>query len=250
MSLAMYEFPLCEKVRNYLRLEQLFKQLRDAQKAESEHQYLIFLSILFSLLDLVNRLDFRADFLRDLDSHEKSLLIWENHPNVDKKAFEVTLKSIRALILTVKQNSNLIKTLKEDKLLSTIKSRFEVTAGATKFDLPALYCWLQETQDIKQEKIRDWLHQLDIINQCLTTSLSFLREKARFHIINCEKGYHQGSSDKKIELVRIQFEAKQNIYPMVSGSRSRFGIKFMRLDTNHFVSEALTSTISFKLACC
>ena len=38
MPVAVYEFPLCEKVRNYLRLEQLFKQLDHAATFDNEFE--------------------------------------------------------------------------------------------------------------------------------------------------------------------------------------------------------------------
>jgi cell division protein ZapD len=57
MSQAIYEFPLNEKVRTYLRLEQLFKQLEQGKIASEDWQYINFLSCLFTLLDLSERID-------------------------------------------------------------------------------------------------------------------------------------------------------------------------------------------------
>ncbi|MEP2651857.1 MAG: cell division protein ZapD, partial [Paraglaciecola sp.] len=40
MSQAIYEFPLNEKVRIYLRLEQLFKQLEQGKDAVEDWEYI------------------------------------------------------------------------------------------------------------------------------------------------------------------------------------------------------------------
>ena len=75
MSQAIYEFPLNEKVRTYLRLEQLFKQLEQGKQATDDWQYINFLDALFTLLDLLERLDLRNDVLKDIEIHEKNLVI-------------------------------------------------------------------------------------------------------------------------------------------------------------------------------
>lgn len=78
MSNAVFEFPLKEKVRNYLRVEQLLGQLKITAKSEHSHLQLVFFEQLFQLLDLIERLDLRADLTKDLEAHEKNLVYWYN----------------------------------------------------------------------------------------------------------------------------------------------------------------------------
>ncbi|MFT5283604.1 MAG: cell division protein ZapD, partial [Yoonia sp.] len=107
MSVALYEFPLCEKVRNYLRLEQLFAQLKEAKQAQSENQYLYFFEVFFNVIDLVDRLDLRTDFLRDIDSHERKLLHWSQHPDIDNNALEIALDNLQRVGVDIKKNKKL-----------------------------------------------------------------------------------------------------------------------------------------------
>ena len=74
MSHAVYEFPLNEKVRSYLRIEQLFKQLKQGTQATEDFQFISFFEALFTLLDLLERLDIRNDVLKDIEVHEKNLV--------------------------------------------------------------------------------------------------------------------------------------------------------------------------------
>ena len=97
MSVATYEFPLSEKVRNYLRLEQLFQQLDNTRQASSKFEILHFFDVLFTLLDLLERLDLRSDLIRDIDTHEKSLVQWSSHPNIDSNALNKALTQIHVL---------------------------------------------------------------------------------------------------------------------------------------------------------
>jgi len=64
MSAATYEFPLNERMRNYLRIEHLMAQAKAAAEQEDSHAHLNFFSHLFTLLDLIERIDVRADVVK------------------------------------------------------------------------------------------------------------------------------------------------------------------------------------------
>ncbi len=248
MSVALYEFPLCEKVRNYLRLEQLFSQLRESKAAKSEHQYLHFLKLLFDTMDLIDRLDLRTDFLRDIDAQEKKLVYWSQHPDINTQALEQALKTLSKLSAEIKKNTKLGASLKNERFLQAIKQRFTIPSGATCFDLPALFCWLKQDDEIKQEDTTNWLDQLKLIENALEMLLAFLREKAPFQEVETTNGFYQGSSEDKLDLIRVRMSETPNVYPVLSGSKSRYGIRFMQLNSED-ASEALTS-LRFDIACC
>ncbi|MFT6269259.1 MAG: cell division protein ZapD [Alphaproteobacteria bacterium] len=250
MSVALYEFPLCEKVRNYLRLEQLFAQLNEAKQAQSENQYLYFFEVFFNVIDLVERLDLRTDFLRDIDSHERKLLHWSQHPDIDNNALETALQNLQRVGVDIKKNKKLGASLRDDRFLANIRQRFSIAGGVTSFDLPSLFCWLKQDNASKQSFMDSWLAQLKIIENSLEMLMSFLREKSRFQEMVSQSGYYQGTVEDKIELVRIQCNNTNGIYPVVSGSRNRYGVKFMKLNAQTGTSGAVTNTIEFQLSCC
>ena len=247
MPLSLYEFPLCEKVRNYLRLETLIKQL---QVAKTEPQYLDFLSTLFDIMELINRLDFRTDFLRDLDAYKKSLAHWSSHPGVDQNALQDTLTSISQVSQMLVQSKSLTNQLRNDKFLNSIKQRFEVLGGATQFDIPVLYCWLETPADNKLAHMNKWYEQLHVVVQSLSLILSLLRQKSAFKDIHCDNGFYQSTSEVKIELLRVKYDNTDNIFPVVSGSRNRFGIRFMAFNGINESNTPHASSMTFSLACC
>jgi len=249
MSVALYEFPLCEKVRNYLRLEQLFSQLHEAKTAQSEFQYLHFLEILFNIIDMVERLDLRTDFLRDIDAHEKKLVYWSQHPDIDTHALEQAIHHLHTLSSEIKKNKKLGASLREDRFLSSIRQRFSIPGGATSFDLPFLFCWLKQDAEPKNADIEKWLKQLQLIDNALKMMLTYIREKSRFQDAECKTGFYQGSVEEKLEMVRIQIDNTYGVYPVVSGSRNRYGVKFMQLQANEDGGMAVTTGVSFQLAC-
>lgn len=250
MSQAIYEFPLNEKVRTYLRLEQLFKQLVQAKVATEDWQFINFLDSLFTLLDLLERLDLRNDVLKDIDAHEKNLVLWSEHPNIDNEALQQTLQKILRLRKALKGVKKIGADLKEDRFLSSIRQRFSIPGGTCSFDLPNLHYWLQQPPELLQQDIDRWLQEVALINEAIDITLAFLRERGRFSDVQGVKGFYQGVADDKNELIRVFSSTNKGYYPMLSGNKYRYAIRFNLFVPNMQGSTAVDETISFKLACC
>ena len=60
MTPVVYEFPLNEKVRNYLRVEHLFTALSQPEKICKEHSEIQFFRDYFTLLKLIEHIDLRT----------------------------------------------------------------------------------------------------------------------------------------------------------------------------------------------
>lgn len=250
MSVAIYEFPLTEKVRNYLRLEQLFKQIDSTVDSDNHHQILHFFNVLFTLLDLLERLDLRTDLIRDIDAHEKNLVHWSSHPNIDTVALEQALQQLHTILGELKKTKKLGSTIKQDKFLSAIRQRFGIPGGATSFDLPNLFCWINQAHDVRANDISKWLNHLQLVRNSVSLLLSFLREKSQFREIVGENGFFQDMVDSKMDLVRVKYDSSHGCYPVLSGNKHRYGIKFMQLHPEHGSSSAVAERVIFELACC
>jgi cell division protein ZapD len=80
--------------------------------------------------------------------------------------------------------------------------------------------------------------------------LSFLRERGRFRSIEAEKGFHQGIAEDKNELIRVLSPTDEGHYPMLSGNKYRYAIRFTLFTPTMQGSVLVDSKVSFKLACC
>jgi len=181
MSQAIYEFPLNEKVRTYLRLEQLFKQLVNANSGTEDWQFINFLSSLFTLLDLLERIDLRNDILKDIELHEKNLVIWSQHPDIDNEALQLSLQKILRLRESLKGTKKIGADLKEDRFLASIRQRFTIPGGTCSFDLPNLHYWLRQPPAEKLRCVKGWMAELAAMQAGVAITLSFLRERGRFN---------------------------------------------------------------------
>lgn len=250
MSQAIYEFPLNEKVRTYLRLEQLFKQLVQAKTATEDWQYINFFNSLFTLLDLLERLDLRTDVLKDIELHEKNLVIWSQHPNIDNEALQHSLQKILRLRESLKGTKKIGADLKEDRFLASIRQRFSIPGGTCSFDLPNLHYWLQQEDGEKHKHVKMWMQELTAIKEAIEITLSFLRERGRFSAFEAEKGFYQGVAEDKNELIRVYCTTNQGYYPMLSGNKYRYAIRFTLFTPTIQGTSAVDSMVTFKLACC
>lgn len=250
MSQAVYEFPLNEKVRTYLRLEQLFVQLKQSADATKNWQFMSFFEALFTLLDLLERLDIRTDIIKDIEAHEKNLVYWSQHPNIDTDALQSALQKILRLREHLKQSKKIGASLKEDKFLSSIRQRFSIPGGTCSFDLPNLHYWIMQPLDLVRNDIHRWLQELELINEAIEITLSFLRERGRFSQMSADNGFFQGVADDKNELIRVRSATDQGYYPMLSGNKYRYAIRFMIFEVEEGSSSAVNQTVEFDLASC
>lgn len=250
MTVALYEFPLCEKVRNYLRLEQLFHQLNEVKFATTEFQYLYFFDILFDLIDLIERLDLRSDFVRDIDVQEKNLVYWSQHPDIDDIALEQALQTLHRLTAEIKKNKKLGSGIREEKFLNNIRQRFSIPGGATNFDLPSLFCWLKQPESVRKSHIEQWRMHLQLVENSIQMLMSFLRERGRFVPVTGNNGFYQGNVEDKTELVRVKCDNTKGYYPVLSGNKYRYGIKFMLLLPEEGSTGAIADDVDFELASC
>lgn len=250
MASTVYEFPLNEKVRTYLRLEQLFKQLDHAQNCSEDWQFINFFDCFFTLLDLLDRLDIRTDILKDIETHNKNLQHWSKHPKIDKTALNQAMQKILELREKLKNSSKIGTGLKEDKFLSSIRQRFSIPGATCSFDLPNLHFWLKQPPEKVKSDISRWVSEFSLIHQAIDITLSFLRERGRFEKINAGNGFYQGIADDKNDLIRIHCSSDKNYYPTLSGNKYRYAIRFMYFEPDKSGKVAVDQDTEFKLACC
>ena len=250
MSDTVYEFPLKEKVRNYLRIEHLLTQLTLASQDVSQHTHLSFLEQIFTLLDLFERLDIRTDLVKDFDVYERNLVHWSQHPNINSDALEKTLASIIRTRDSLKSAKKFGSELKEDKFLSSIRQRFSIPGGNCAFDLPNLHYWLTQSEQVKKQSMTEWRQAFTLLQDSIGILLSFLREKGQFTTHIAPNGFFQGVADDNSELIRIRCQSDVGYYPALSGNKYRYALRFMWFSPTPEQTSNVDKEVTFELASC
>ncbi|GHG72218.1 cell division protein ZapD [Alishewanella longhuensis] len=244
----VYEHPLSEKIRTYLRIEHLFSQLA-ALYAEANHaQQLSFFSTLFALIDVLDRNDVRPDLIKDVERCESQLVAWSSHPSVSDRKLQTLLQQALRLQSELLRSGKLVNQLKDDKFLAPLRQRFAMPGGCCYFDMPQLQYWLGLPTTEQQQQKSDWLTQLQLAEQAIQFVLSFIRERGQFCEIYAENGFYQQNAEQ-YELLRIKYTHSCCSFPTVSGNRYRYAIRFMQLSEQDGRS-ACADAVRFQLACC
>jgi len=226
MSSVLYEHPLNERIRNYLKLEQLFIQANSCLQSNIALSHQIFFNSFFSIFDTLERNDIRGDLIKDLEKLEQNLVIWSRSPDINNSALEENLKASISLLSQLKTPSPTWLKLKEDKFLSVLKQRYAMQGGSCSFDLPQLTFWLNHSQDNILKDIKKWLLQLEQVSDAISLILKFIRQRSNFEEINSTNGFYQNSGEGII-LLRIKVAEVFPYYPTVSGNKFRYSIRFM-----------------------
>ncbi|MBL4942395.1 MAG: cell division protein ZapD [Colwellia sp.] len=226
MTTILYEHPLNERIRNYLKLEQLFKQVDSCANSGISTSHQVFFNALFAIIDMLERSDIRGDLIKDLEKLQQNLVIWSQAPNIDTSVLEENLQETSNLARQLKANSQTWCQLKEHKLLASLKQRFAIQGGNSSFDLPQLQFWLHQPAAIISKDMEHWLSLLDNVKNSLALVLKFIRQRATFENIETESGFYQDNGEGLL-LLRIKVAQSAQYYPTISGNKFRYSIRFM-----------------------
>ena len=248
MTTILYEHPLNERIRNYLKLEQLFKQVNHCANSDISMSHQVFFNALFAIIDMLERSDIRGELIKDLEKLQKSLVVWSQAPNIDTSVLEDNLRETVFLINQLKINNQTWCQLKEHKLLASLKQRFAIQGGNSSFDLPQLQFWLHQPASLITTDIGQWLSLLDNIKKPLALILKFIRQRAEFKCIETESGFYQDNGEG-LMLLRIKVDKSAQYYPTISGNKFRYSIRFM-LPCEQDGRRYFNQTTKFYLARC
>ncbi|WP_100643101.1 cell division protein ZapD [Alteromonas facilis] len=250
MSLAVYEFPLNEKVRNYLRIEQLLQQCHLNAEIHNNTANTHFFEDLFTLLDLLERLDVRTDIIKDIDAQERNLVHWSQHPKINNEALQQTLQTIIRLREVLKNSKRVGQDLKDNPFIASIRQRFAIPGGSCSFDLPNLHFWANLPDEQKAKDKLHWLSSLQVIANAIELTLSFLRQRGNFQTAIANNGFFPGLSDDRGELIRIRLDVESGCYPTLSGNKYRYALRFMHFGHGESASKPVDTNLSFEIASC
>lgn len=241
MSSLIYEYPLNEKSRNYLRLNDLLEQLQQSRELSAAGQTVALFKALLDIIELLERYDARNDLAKDLLLEKDKLAAWADVPGIDPAALSHLEQQLTHFAEQLPKAKRFGKQLREDKLLTAIRSRFAIPGGLCSFDIPQLYYWLQQPKAVQQQDISNWLSQLSLLQQGLALLLTLWREANQFQAKHTGSGFFQEDAEQT-HIVRVRLKPDQAVYPVVSGNKYRYTIRFMP------VGDTDISNLDFELA--
>jgi cell division protein ZapD len=249
---VVYEQPLTEQVRSFLRLEHLFRRARHTLSRQSSWDSLNGAETVLELLALLNRGDIRREILKEADRISHALKDYSNHEGVDETRLTGVLENLRTVReeLGAGQHSP-DRALRENDFLAMIQQRLSIPGGTCGFDLPRLHAWLEQAPDERKPELEAWLNQLAPIEQGIGELLKLIRDSAAEKPHVAVRGFfrHTPPSEPRCRLIRVTVN-ENGVFPEISGNRHRFTVRFLHLGDLAGQARPLSEDVHFGLALC
>jgi len=250
---VIYEQPLNERVRSFLRLEHLFCIADHHCPQDSQWDSRVAISCLLEILDLISRSDIKSDLIKELERYTVTLNILKNNPNVDHQRLNDILNNINIYLSTLRDSDfQPGQYLKQDELTTSIKQRISIPGGTCNFDLPAFHHWLHKPIQLRHDDLVTWKQDLSVMQESLAIALLMLRNSTTPVLENAESGFYQQPIESKlsVQLIRVLLPDDSNYFPEISGGKHRFTIRFMEQALTSSRPVQTKNAVEFELHCC
>jgi len=249
----VYEQPLNERIRAFLRLEFLFAQAAHHLRGETPWDSRDTMASLLEIQSIFGRADLKTEVLKELERQQSNLARWQSNPGVDAKLLQSLSKKLEEFRLRLlKSEGPIAADLKENEFLSAILQRSAIPGGTCDFDLPAYHHWLRQPSERRIKDLAGWLGRFDVIAGAIQLILGLIRDSAPLQPATAESGFYQRSLDPNhpCQLVRVSLDDQLPCYAEVSGGKHRFTVRFLAVTYTDGRAQQIDKDVSFRIACC
>jgi len=248
----LYEYPINERIRTYLRLEHLFHRLGELLVREHpiDHHYAI--TTIFEVMDVAARADLKTDVLKDLEKQKHILNGYRGNPAIA----EAVLNDVMGRLETCFTHLNALagkagQSLTENDWLMSIRSRIGIPGGTCEFDLPAYYAWQHLSAQTRQQDLQRWSATLVPLAESILLLLQMLRDSGAAQMVTAPEGVYQQNlpQGRSFQLLRLRIDPSLGLIPEISGNRLIVLVRLMRHESDDRLHLATTDA-SFELTLC
>jgi len=252
-SPLVFEQPLNERMRTFLRLDFLYNQALFHNQSPSHWGSRAAVSSLLDILAITARVDIRADVLKELERQITMLNEFQTRPGVDAGK----LRSVVSNLLRLRSDllgcgSAYLQPIKDSEFLSAIRHRSAIPGGTCEFDLPDFFYWLSQTSESRVETFTRWLGMLRPLCDAIAELLWLTRQNGRPRAEVARGGVYHITFDRDapVQLLRITLPGDLGIFPEISGSHYRSSVRFVSWQGPPDRPRQAEGDIDFHITCC
>ena len=224
-----YEFPLNEKVRTLLRLEDLFTRVAHFTGYAHGMDHHAALLTLFEILEVACRADLKSELLQELERQKRALSSLHNNPAISEDALDALLAEIDGASADILAMTGKIgQHLRENEWLMGIKQRACMPGGTCEFDLPSYHYWQEQDAGSRRELLHAWLAPLLPLHTGLKIVLRLLRESGKvFHFTAHHGTFQQMQGGRIAQMLRVSLSSDLACIPEVGANKYAINIRFI-----------------------
>ncbi len=248
-----YEQPLNERMRTFLRYEQLTHRFYFFAKQEHGSDSHTALLTLIEILSLVSRGDLKQELLKELKRQIDTLEQLSNKPKLNTdKLTQILAKHRNTFDQLHTVRGQIGNHLKENDFINSIRQRAAIPGGTCDFDLPEYHHWLSLPFAQRNKVLLGWIAPFELVQKSVSQALHLIRESTQYDSKTAPKGFYDQNLDPSSpnQLIRIAIAKQHNFFPECSAGKHRFSIRFLPQDDPDTTPKQAQTNIEFKLACC
>ena len=249
----IFEQPLNERMRTFLRLDFLYNQALHHNEMASPWGSRAAMASLIEILAITTRGDVRSDVLKELESHLATLNEFQSRPGVDAQRLKTLVSNLLRLRSDLMSaGSAFLQPLRDSEFLNAIKLRSAIPGGTCEFDLPDYYCWLAQPDEARMRSFNQWLGLLRPMCDAIAELLWLTRQNGRTRQEIAVGGTFNITfeRDNPLQLLRISLPASAGLYPEISGSHHRCSVRFLSWQGITTRPSQTANDVPFMLSCC
>ncbi len=251
---GLYEQPLSERMRTFLRLEFLYQQFCHNLEQPTEWATRTVITSILDMLSILGRGDVRGDVLKELERQVSLFDRYRDLPGVDEARLRRVLRNLQDLRQRLLGTGpQFLQPVRESEFLSAIKHRSAIPGGTCEFDLPDYSFWLRRSYEQRTKDIERWTENLRPLCDSIAELLWLMRQAGQWTDRVAVSGlYHHtlGSEGSGAALLRVSLPRGTSLYPEISGSHHRVTVRFMQWDDVLQRPSQTTRDVRFRLTVC
>ncbi len=250
---VVYEQPLGERMRTFLRLEYLYQQLLFNMEKPSPWATRSAMTSLLDIVALLSRGDLRKDVMKEL---ERQTYVFDRYH--DKQGVDATrLKNVMHSLQALRKKLNFIgpqylAPLRESEFLNSVKHRSTIPGGTCEFDLPDFSFWLRKPYERRLEDMHEWTKNLRPLCEAIGQLLWLIRNSGQTVAQVALNGIFQYTLGRDVSagMLRVSLPPGTQTFPEISGSRHRFTIRFLEWSDVRDRAKQTAEDVNFSLTIC
>ncbi len=236
-----YEFPLNERIRKFLRIEEIFKKMEAQINSKNDFSYYSCFNTFFEIMAVASRADLKGELIQEIEKQRSKM----KTKMKTKKNILINNELYKTRVKLEKSKTVPGFSFGGDKFLTELKTRAASPFGIVSSDFPEFQYWLQKTNEIERKayfagKLNDFLP----IKVAITNLMKLLRRNVKNKSIQTSSGSLQYKLDPllKNDLVIISLSETSKFYPNISSNKYAVNVHFSKVS-----NESFNKSIKFKL---
>ena len=249
----VYEQPLSERIRTFLRLEFLFRRGRYLLQQESPWASRLTFEVIIDVMAVLGRADLKKEIIKELERHSATLYALSRNPKVAQERLQEVRDKVHSMLQALHERETPPgNELRHNELLNAVRQRSSIPAGTCDFDLPAFHYWLEQPGGQRLRDLNDWFSAFSSFESSVGLCLRIVRESAAATREVASGGFFQRNlgSSTPCQMIRVALSREFPLYPEISAGKQRFAIRFLHPGGAASRPSQTDEDVEFDLRCC